>query len=119
MIHDPKALRAILEAAAPDVELTFRAMFGGILAYVAGKPVASLSDVGVALKAGGPEYAALLALPGAVALRYEPDAPPSKSYVVVPHAMLADPDALRTAIIRCIASLPVAGTKRAKAAKSG
>lgn len=111
MPHDPKALRAILEAAAPDIELTFRAMFGGILAYVAGRPVASLSDVGLALKAGGAEYAALLAVPGAAALRYEPDAPPSKSYVVVPDLVLADPAMLRAHLIRSIASLPVAKPK--------
>ena len=47
MAHDPKALQAILEKAAPpDMELAFRPMFGGIIGYATGKVFASLSDVG-------------------------------------------------------------------------
>ena len=101
MDHDPKRLQQILSAAAPpDMELAFKPMFGGILAYFEGKPLASLSNVGLALKLAGPDHAAFSTLPGAKALKYEPDAPPSKSYVVAPEAMLEDPDALRPWIVR-------------------
>lgn len=107
MAHDPKLLQSVLAAAAPpDLDLTFRPMFGGLFAYADGKPFASLSDVGLALKVVGGERDALLALPGAAPLRYEPDQPPSKSYVVVPEAMLEVPDELRPWVIRCVAALP-------------
>ena len=92
--QDPASLRALLAAAAPDLDLTFRPMFGGIMGYAAGKPFASLSDVGLALKLAGADHDALLALPGARPLQYEPDSPPSRSYVLVPPPMLDDPAAL-------------------------
>jgi TfoX/Sxy family transcriptional regulator of competence genes len=70
MAHDPKTLQAILEKAAPpDLPLTFRPMFGGIMGYADGKVFASLSDVGLALKLGGEAHGALLALPGAKPLQ--------------------------------------------------
>ena len=101
MEHDPKRLQAVIQGAAPpDLDLSFRPMFGGVLAYVDGKAFASLSNVGLALKLAGTDHAELSALPGARPLRYEPDAPPSKSYVCVPDAMLGDPAALRTWIAR-------------------
>ncbi|MFI4966482.1 MAG: TfoX/Sxy family protein [Caulobacterales bacterium] len=113
MAHDPKVLEAILsDAAPPDLELLFKPMFGGILAYAHGKPLASLSDVGLAVKASGPLNAELLATPGAAPLRYEPDAPPSKTYVVAPAAMLNDRDALRAWIVKAAASLAAAPAKK-------
>ena len=106
MAHDPKELQKILQAAAPpDLELTFRPMFGGILAYVEGKAFASLFDGGLGLKLAGADHAEFSALPGAKPLQYEPNSPPSKSYVVVPEAMLADPAALRPWIVRGAAGL--------------
>ena len=105
--HDPKALQAILtEAAPPDLELSFRPMFGGIMGYADAKVFASLSDVGLALKLAGADREALLAEPGARPLQYEPSSPPSRSYVVVPDAMLSDPDALRRWIVCSAAGLP-------------
>jgi TfoX/Sxy family transcriptional regulator of competence genes len=92
-------------AAPPDLDLSFRPMFGGVLAYVDGKAFASLSNVGLALKLAGADHAELSALPGARALKYEPDAPPSKSYVCVPDAMLDDREALRAWIARGAAGL--------------
>ena len=106
MPHDPKHLQAILAAALPDVPLTFKPMFGGILAYAEGKPLASLSDVGLALKLNGINHATLLATPGAAPLRYDPAAPTSKTYVLVPETMLQDPAALRSWTQRAIAALP-------------
>ena len=107
MAHDPKSLQATLtEAAPPELDVAFRAMFGGIMAYADGKPFASLSNVGLALKLVGSERDAMLALPGAAPLRYEPDQPPSKSYVLVPDALLSAPDQLRPWVVRCVAGLP-------------
>jgi len=101
MAHDPKRLQQILQSAAPpDLDLTFRPMFGGILAYVEGKVFASLFDGGLGLKLAGADHAALMAVPGARPLQYEPNSPPSKSYVVVPDAMLEDPAELRAWIMR-------------------
>ncbi len=101
------ALQAILtKAAPPDLELSFRPMFGGIMGYVDAKVFASLSDVGLALKLAGADREALLAEPGARPLQYEPDQPPSRSYVAVPDAMLSDPDSLRRWIVRSAAGLP-------------
>ncbi len=106
MAHIPKTLQATLEGAAPpDLELAFRPMFGGIMGYAGGKVFASLSDVGLALKLSGDDHAALLALEGAKPLQYEPGTPPSKSYVVVPEAMLANPEQLRDWIARSAAGL--------------
>jgi TfoX/Sxy family transcriptional regulator of competence genes len=115
MAHDPKALQILLAAAAPpDLELMFKPMFGGILAYAYGKPLASLSDVGLALKASGALNAEFLAAPGAAALRYEPDAPASKTYVVVPPAVLADREALRGWIVKAVAGLAATPAKKTK-----
>ena len=116
MDHDPKALQILFSAAAPpDLELTFRSMFGGIMGYAQGKPLASLSNVGLALKAPPTLMAEFLAAPDAVPLRYEPNTPPSKSYVVVPPAVLADRDALRGWIIKSVDALAAAPVKKPKA----
>ena len=118
MEHDPKALQAVMEAACPpDLELAFRPMFGGIFGYAAGQAFASLSNVGLALKMTGADHAALSDVPDVKPLRYEPDDPPSKSYLLLPEAMLSDPDSLRSWIARSAAGLkpkksrkkPVAG----------
>ena len=103
MAHDPAALEQVVRATAPDLPLTFKKMFGGIIAYADGKPFASLSDIGLGLKCAGATHAALLALPGAARLRYEPDAPESKTYVVVPEEMLRDTATLRAWLTRCAA----------------
>ncbi len=110
MTQDPKALQAILAGAGPpDLELAFRSMFGGVMGYAGGKVFASLSDVGLALKLAGPDREALLSVPGAKALQYEPDQPVSKSYVVVPQAMLADRDALRSWVVCSVRGVSSAG----------
>jgi TfoX/Sxy family transcriptional regulator of competence genes len=117
MDHDPKALQVILASAAPpDLPLTFRPMFGGILAYVDGKVFASLSNVGLALKLAGDDHRALMAMPGAMPLRYEPDQPASKSYVVVPAALIEDSASFRAWIARSAAGVAATppSAKRAK-----
>jgi TfoX/Sxy family transcriptional regulator of competence genes len=106
MQHDPKSLQAVMEAASPlELELGFRPMFGGIFGYAAGQAFASLSNVGLALKMTGADHAALTEVPGVKPLRYEPDDPPSKSYLLLPDAMLSDPDSLRSWMARSAAGL--------------
>ncbi len=90
------------EAHALDMELTFKPMFGGVSAYVGGRVFASLSDIGLALKLPPAEQAALLTVEGAKRLQYEPHAPPSKQYVVVPTPMQADPAALSPWLARSV-----------------
>ena len=102
-MHDPKQLQTVMQSAAADLELAFRPMFGGIMAYAAGRAFASLSDMGLALKLAEPHRSELLALEGAEALRYAVDQPLSKTYVVVPGTMLATPELLRSWIERSIA----------------
>jgi TfoX/Sxy family transcriptional regulator of competence genes len=112
MVHDPVALRAVLaEAAPPDLPLAFRSMFGGIMAYAEGKPFASLSDMGLALKFSGAAHVAALGVAGAVRLRYAADQPLSKSYVVMPEAVLRDRAALRGWIARSAACASAAAKK--------
>ena len=106
MVHDPKTLQAVMEAASPpDLELGFRPMFGGIFGYAAGQAFASLSNVGVALKMTGANHLALSEVLDVKPLRYEPDDPPSKSYLLLPDAMLSDPDSLRMWVARSAAGL--------------
>lgn len=94
------ALAAASAGALGPESVTFKAMFGGMMGYADGKPFASLSDVGMALKLAPADQSALLELPGAKRLQYEPNAPPSKSYVVVPEAMVDSPDALEPWVVR-------------------
>ncbi|WP_428392910.1 TfoX/Sxy family protein [Lichenicoccus sp.] len=116
MKHNPRHLQEMMQrAATPDLPISFRPMFGGIMGHAEGKPFASLSDVGLALKLFGTDHAELLGYEGATALRDEPDKPASKSYVVVPTTMLSDPDALRTWIARGAAGLASKASHRRKA----
>ena len=117
MASDPRALRALLVAAVPDIPLTFKPMFGGILAYADGKPVASLSNVGLALKLAPVDQEALLKSKGAKRLQYEPDQPPSKTYIVVPTPMMKDACRLHDWMLKsieCNKSSQKPGAKRSR-----
>jgi TfoX/Sxy family transcriptional regulator of competence genes len=121
MPHVPARLQSHVEAAAPpNIELRFKPMFGGIGVYADGRMCISLSDVGLALKLGEAERAELLKLKGAKPLQYEPSAPPSKSYVVVPASMLTDRAALGRwiAVSAAFARAAPAKKPRKRAAKS-
>jgi len=74
----------------------------------------SLSDVGLALKFGEADRLALLSLKGAKPLQYEPDSPPSKSYVVVPDTMLSDPKTLQSWIAKSAAFVRTQEPRRKK-----
>ncbi len=94
--HDPKSIQAAIErAAASALELSFRPMFGGIMGYVGGRPFASISNRGLALKLDARGQTELLAHEGARRLQYDPTDAPSKTYVLVPDRMLSSPDMLR------------------------
>ena len=104
-----------MEAASPpDLELGFRPMFGGVFGYVGGQAFASLSNVGLALKMTGADHAALSEVPGVKPLRYEPGDPPSKSYLLLPDAVLSDRDSLRSWMARSAAGLKPATKKPRK-----
>ena len=88
--------RQILDAVdicAPEKEITFKAMFGGMTGYCDGRNFASLSNVGLALKLSPATQAQLLEVKGAKRLQYEPDSPLSKSSIVVPPALCANAEA--------------------------
>jgi hypothetical protein len=75
-----------MEAASPpDLELGFGPMFGGIMSYAARQAFASFSNVGVALNMAGADRSALSEVPDVKPLRYEPDDPPSRNYLLLPH----------------------------------
>lgn len=99
MVTDPADFQARMLAAAPDIDLSFRKMFGGIMGYAAGIVFASLSNVGLAFKFTPAERDRALALPGAKPLQYEPDAPLSKTYVVLPLTVIEDGAALHDWIV--------------------
>ena len=95
MEHDPNELKAVMQAASPpDLELGFGPMFGGIFGFAAGQAFASLSNVGLALKMTGADHSAVSEVPSVNLLRYEPDDPPNRSYLLLPDARLSDPDSL-------------------------
>lgn len=95
---DVQSLRASLAEASVGIlepeGLTFRSMFGGVLAYAEGRPLASLSDQGLALKLDREDQDLLLMVPGSKRLQYEPTDPPSKTYIVVPPEIAAAPELL-------------------------
>src|SRR5256885_16537978 len=91
-----KQLRTRVETAAqeiPTLELSFREMFGGVMIYTSGRPFASLSEPGLALKLNESDRKALLQEPGTEPLRHDGEAP-SKQYVVVPTHIVEDPEQL-------------------------
>jgi len=101
MDYIPAELRNMIEPILRDLGLNYRfkPMFGGILGYVDEKPFASLSNHGIALKCA-PAMAAELLGEGGRSLQYEPDSPPSKSYILVPDAFLRGGPGLRAWIER-------------------
>jgi TfoX/Sxy family transcriptional regulator of competence genes len=118
MPHVPAELQKQLEAAAPpEIELRFKPMFGGIGGYADGRMFASLSDVGLALKLGEPARSELLKVRGAKALQYEAGAPPSKTYVVLPDAMLSERKVLQGWVAKSAAYVKSVAPKKPGARK--
>ncbi len=98
-------------------ELTFKPMFGGVCGYADGRIFASLSNVGLALKLSPEGQAELLMIEAAKRLRYEPDAPESKQYIVVPEALCGTDRELAVWVkssLDYVLSLPAPKPKRRK-----
>jgi TfoX/Sxy family transcriptional regulator of competence genes len=83
----------VIEPSLPFTVST-RRMFGGTMVYANGAPVASLSVAGFAVKLMSPHHEQALSLPGACPLRYGPDQPPRRHYVVLPDSVVDDDEAL-------------------------
>jgi TfoX/Sxy family transcriptional regulator of competence genes len=118
MPHKPADLKIAMQAAAPgNVDWRYRPMFGGIGVYANDKMCVSLSDIGLAVKLPPAEQETLLALKGAKRLQYEPSMPPSKTYIVVPEAMLKDARTLGhwLSVSAAHADSQIAGKTRKKA----
>ena len=112
-------LSAAAETLDLDTDLSFRPMFGGACGYVGSRVFASLSNIGLALKLSAEDQASLLQEPGAKRLRYEPDAPGSKQYIVVPSAIQNNAEALAVWVRRSVdfvQTLPAPKPKRKKSA---
>ena len=114
-LHDLQ--RAVRAAADPALEgdLEFRKMFGGMAAYVHGRPFALLSSVGLALKLPAEVQADLLTEPGARPLQFEEGGVVFKQYVIVPDDIVGDPEKLGYWIeesARYVVTLPAKRKKR-------
>jgi len=113
-----KGMELILGTKVIEDEIVFRHMFGGILAYTFGRPFASLSNAGIALKLSDTDKDRLIKEKGGYPLRYKPDDPPSKNYTVLPLAIVeansSDCEYWLTTSIKHCKSLPL---KKKKARK--
>jgi TfoX/Sxy family transcriptional regulator of competence genes len=100
-----EALRSDLLDAATHLgrphDLRFKPMFGGLMAYFGEKPIAWLSEQGMALKVPEPDQPALLAHAGAARFRHRPEAPPSRGYIMVPPSLSRDTPRLAEWLERC------------------
>ncbi len=116
---DLKAIQATIERCLPKdrADLTFKAMFGGLMGYMQGRPFASLSNVGLAIKLPPDAQDELLKIPGAARLQYEADSTPSKQYIRLPTAWLTDDQALTLWLARSadhVVGLPLPKKSKAK-----
>ena len=108
---------AIRAAADPTLipDLAFHSMFGGMAAYAHGRTFALIISSGsLALKLPPEVKADLLTEPGARPLQFESDGTVFKQYVIVPEAIVHDPEKLSYWIeesTRYVATLPLKGRK--------
>ena len=85
----------------PDIELQVKPFFGGAAAYANGHICLSLTKVGFAVKLPQADRQELLNK-GARPLRYFPNAPVKKQYVIFPAAIMDEQDSLRKWVRKCI-----------------
>ena len=78
-----------------DIKLECRHFFSGAAVYANGKICISLTPVGFAVKLPEASRNALIKQHGAELLRYFPNGPIKKDYVVLPEGMLKDRKALQ------------------------
>jgi len=85
--YNAKALQQTITSTLGPVaferEVTYKNMFGGVMSYTYGRPFASLSNAGIALKLNKDGIDDLIKA-GGYPLRYKPSDPPSKSYTIIP-----------------------------------
>ena len=87
-----------------DVTMDCKRFFSGAAAYANGRIFISLTPVGLAVKLAEPDKAALMRM-RATALRYFPQAPVKKAYVVVPENLAANTDLLKPWLARSISNV--------------
>jgi TfoX/Sxy family transcriptional regulator of competence genes len=101
-----RALRSMLDRMALDLDadsaIECKHFFSGAAAYANGRIFMTLTPVGLALKLPEPSRARLIA-GGGSPLRYFPNGPLKKDYVVVPETLVTDEGALAPWIEESIA----------------
>ena len=94
-----QALTALMEQLTASgfggATLECKHFFGGAAVYADGRICMSLTDAGFAMKLPEESRKTLMNERGAKGLRYFPDGPIKKDYVVLPKAMLEDMKTLR------------------------
>lgn len=85
----------------PDIALLVKPFFGGAAAYVNGRICLSLTKVGFALKLPEVDRQALMKL-GGQPLRYFPNAPVKKDYLILSDEVMSVPESLRLWVTKCI-----------------
>lgn len=78
-----------------DIKLEYKHFFSGAALYANGKICLSLTPVGLAIKSPEAPRNALLKQKGIKTLRYFPEGPIKKDYVVLPKTILNDAKVLR------------------------
>ncbi|MBI3709284.1 MAG: TfoX/Sxy family protein [Proteobacteria bacterium] len=111
------ALRAILDKVAPTLDpgdsVECKHFFSGAAAYANGCIFMTLTTVGLAVKLPKDSRDRLIQR-GAKPLRYFPQGPIKKDYVVVPRRLAEDGDALATLIKESIAFARTASKPRSR-----
>lgn len=100
-----------------DIKLEYKHFFSGAALYANGKICISLTPVGLAIKLPEESRNALLKQKGTKPLRYFPEGPIKKDYVILPNAILNDVNVLRhwaIVSIEHVASLPQPIRKKRK-----
>ncbi len=100
-----------------NISLECKHFFSGAALYANGKICISLTPVGLAIKLSEESRNALLKQKGTKPLRYFPEGPIKKDYVVLPKTILNDMKVLRHWVKLCIkhvASLPEPVKKKRK-----
>ncbi len=88
-------LQPVARALPPEVGLEIKPFFGGAAAYANGRICISLTPVGLAMKLPAHGRSQLMD-DGAKPLRYFPNAPVKKQYVLVPAEFLESGERLKT-----------------------
>ena len=99
-------LTALMEQIVPgdleNVDLAIKHFFSGAAVYVDGKIAMTLTPVGFALKLPEKSREMLMRDHGAGELRYFPNAPIKKEYVVLPDSIVEDIDVLQKWVAKVI-----------------